>query len=502
MLAVDGHGFPPCLAAESLHGGDRMTLDVPTLAVVAGTVSVMQSVAFVVVWSLNRQIPGIGRWTMCSMLSAAILLLVSSRLWLDLPLLTQLLPTLLNWTAAAFFYAGAAAFQGRRASLKWPLLACIPLLIGYVWFGLIDPDLRLRPLFYTPGVVIFLGLGARELFTERRPGLRFATAMSGYATALYCLSLVYRALTLSVFGAPAALLANVPSQTILFVSSLLWVLGWTFTAMLLVNQRQSFEKQQAHRAQMAAAEELTRTEIALAMTERELVAERAQRQQQSLLRDLHDGVGGVTANLVLLASLGRGEENSPERKELLRHIEQLAIEGNREVRLLMDVLQKGSVEWSPFLQELREHAKKLTAAQRIALDWQVVGKLPPEPLADVAAQLSLMRALKEAIHNLTRHSQARHARIRVSFRPRWVAVRIEDDGIGIHPAAPAQGGGRGMANMRRRSEELGGRLTVRSGPGCRLRFTIPLPIRFASIAKKPPICELASSATTSGSWAI
>ena len=494
--------FPPCLAAGSLHGRGRMTLDVPTLAVVAGAVSLMQSTAFVVVWSLNRQTPGIGRWTICSMLSAVILLLVSSRLWLNLPLLTQLLPTLLNWTAAAFFYTGAAAFQGRRAALKWPLLGCIPLLIGYVWFALIHPDLRLRPLFYTPGVVIFLGLGARELFAERRPGLRFATAISGYATVLYCASLIYRALILSVLGAPAELLANVPSQIILFVSSLLWVLGWTFTTMLLVNQRQSFENQLVHRAQMAAAEELTRAEIALAMTERELAAERAQRQQQSLLRDLHDGVGGVTANLVLLASLGRGDETSPERQELLRHIEQLAIEGNREVRLLMDVLQKGAVEWPQFLQELREHAKNLTASQRIALDWQVVGKLPNEPLADVAAQLSLMRCCKEAIHNLTRHSQARHAQIRVSFRPHWLSVRIKDDGIGTDAAAKTPGGGRGMANMRRRSEELGGRFTVLSGRSCRLRITIPLPVRFTAIAKKPPICELAHSGPTDGSWAI
>lgn len=479
-----------------------MVLDVPTLAVVTGAVSLMQSVAFVVVWSLNRKIPGIRCWTMCSIFTAVALLLMSSRQFVDLPLLTKLLPTLLNWAGTAFFYAGAAAFHGRRPALKWPLLGCIPLLIGYIWFALIEPNLRLRPLFYAPTLVIFLGLGARELFAERRPGLRFATAISGCTIVLYCLILVYRALILSIYGAPAELLANVPAQTVIFGSTLLCVLGWTFATMLLVNQRQSFANQQAHRAQMAAAEELTRTEVALAMTERELAAERAERQQQSLLRDLHDGVGGVTANLVLLASLGRGEETSPERQELLRHIEQLAIEGNREVRLLMDVLQKGSVEWPQFLQELREHAKNLTASQRIALDWQVVGKLPNEPLADVAAQLSLMRCCKEAIHNLARHSQARHAKIRVSFRPRWVSVRIEDDGIGTEAARKTPGGGRGMANMRRRSEDLGGRFAVLPDRSCRLRITIPLPVRFAAIAKKTPICELASSAPTDGHWAI
>ena len=120
----------------------------------------------------------------------------------------------------------------------------------------------------------------------------------------------------------------------------------------------------------------------------------------------------------------------------------------------------------------------------------------------MAAQLSLMRCCKEAIHNLARHSQARHAQIRVCFRPRWVSLRIDDDGIGTEATAKTPGGGRGMANMRRRSEELGGRLTVLSGPGCRLRITIPLPVRFTAIAKKPPICELAHSAPTGGPWAV
>jgi signal transduction histidine kinase len=462
------------------------------MALMAACVSLMQVVAFAFVWALNRNIPGLGSWAVCSAFSVGALVLMLLRQVVDAPLVTRVLPTLLAWAGAVFFLRGAAAIRGSRIDLTWPLLACLPCLAGYVWFGWGTREIWLRPLFYSAPMVLFLGLGARELLLERRGGLRFSARLVAYASLVYIFSFILRGLLIATQRTDPEPFLGGPAQILAFASTLFWLLAWAFGTLLLVNQWRNQEKLQIQEAQVKAAEELVRTARELAVTERELEAERAQRQRALLQRDLHDGLGGVTANLVLLASMGRGRETSSERQELMRHIEHLAIECNREVRLLMDVLQKGSMDWHRFLQEFREYAKHLAAGHRFALQWGVAGRLPAQPLADVAAQISLMRCLKEAVNNLARHADARQAVIAIRFFRRSLGVTVRDDGIGLRQPEGTGSDGHGLRNMRRRCQELNGRVSIRSAKGTTIRFVIPLPVRLDPVAKKPPFPELAA----------
>lgn len=468
-------------------------MDIPTLALISGGIAILQAVAFCFAWALNRNAPGLGRWALTSLLCGSSLLLVLCRQLFDSPLLTQWLPTLLAWVGTAVLYQGAAEFQGRRAVLKWPILCCVPALAGYLWFGWAAPQTWLRPVFYSTPMVIFLGLTAREWFREQREGLRLAAYCSGGAAALYAFSYVFRAWLIVIHEANPEPFAGGAAQVLVFISTLLWLLCWTYTALLLLNQWHILEKMQFHEAQLMAQKSLIHTERQLAIRERELLSERALRQRNFLLRDLHDGIGGMTANLVLLVSMGRGEEEDSERHELMRHIEHLVVDCNREVRSLMDVLEKGPVDWGQFLQELRHHAEHLTAGHGLQLDWQVSGQRPTHSLSDAAARLSLLRCLKEAVSNLARHAHADNATIRVRFFKLCFGITVRDDGIGLQNDKVADSGGRGLSNMRRRCEELRGRVTIHSHSGTTLRFIIPLPVSLHPIAKKPPFYDLANA---------
>jgi signal transduction histidine kinase len=470
-----------------------MRADIPTLALISGCIAILQALAFCVAWSLNRSTPGLGRWTLASLLCGSSLLLVLCRQGVDSPLLTHWLPTLLAWAGTALLYAGAAEFRGRRARLKWPLLCCVPALAGYLWFGWASPHTWLRPAFYSTPTVLFLGLTAREWFGEPRAGLRVISCCSGVAAVIYALSYVSRAWLIAVHQVDPEPLQGAGAPVLVIVATLLWLFCWTYTALLLINQWHHLEKTRFHEAQLIAQKELVDAEMQLALRERELVNERALRQQDLLLRDLHDGIGGMTANLVLLVSMGRREEEAAERHELMRHIEHLVVDCNREVRSLMDVLEQGPVDWCQFLQELRGHAEHLTAGHGFQLDWQVSGKLPTSPLGDAAARLSLLRCLKEAISNLARHAQARHARIRVRFFRKGFGVTVRDDGIGLQNGRIANSGGRGLPNMLRRCEELRGRVKIHGSAGTTLRFIIPLPVSHHAIAQKPPFGDLANA---------
>ena len=437
----------------------------------------MLVIPFAMVWFQNRNIPGLGCWVLCSALSMGSLVLIFLRQFTDATLITQLLPTLLAWSGVVFFYAGAAAFQGRKISLKWPLLGCLSCLAGYVWFGWLADERWLRPLFYTPPMALFLGLGAAEFFREQRSGMRFAARFIAYVSLSYAFALIFRACSLSFSQSnPEPLLSN-PLQILAFSVTLIWLLCWTFATLLLANQWQSLERIDYQDAKIKASEELAWTEKALALTERELAAERLQRQQALMVRDLHDGLGGLTANLVLLASMGRREEISAERHELMHHFEQLALECNREVRMLMDTLHRGSIDWVQFLGELRNYVIHLAAGHKITIDWLIAGNVASELLTDVAAQISLMRCLKEAVNNLARHSGADAVIIRVRFFKRYFSVTIADNGVGLRERGEQNLRGNGLHNMRHRCEELGGRMSFHgSSEGTTLRFVIPLPV--------------------------
>lgn len=470
-----------------------MKADIPTLALVSGCIAILQALAFCCAWALNRSTPGLGRWTLASLLCGISLLLVLCRQSFDSPLLTHWLPTLLAWAGTALLYVGAAEFRGRRALLKWPLLCCVPALAGYLWFGWASPLTWLRPAFYSTPTVLFLGLTAREWLGERRAGLRLISCCSGVAAVIYALSYVSRAWLIAIHQTNPDPLQGGGAQVLVIVTTLLWLFCWTYAALLLLNQSHHLEKLQFHEAQLTAQKNLVDAERQLALRERELLNERTLRQRDLLLRDLHDGLGGMTANLVLLVSMGRSEEEAAKRYELMRHIEHLVVDCNREVRSLMDVLEKGPVDWCQFLHELREHAEHLTAGHGFNLDWQVRGKLPESPLSDAAARLSLLRCLKEGVNNLARHAQARHARIRVRFFNHCFGVTVSDDGIGLENGKTANSGGRGLPNMLRRCEELRGRVKIHGTTGTTLRFIIPLPLSHHAIAQKPPFRDLANA---------
>ena len=60
-----------------------------------------------------------------------------------------------------------------------------------------------------------------------------------------------------------------------------------------------------------------------------------------------------------------------------------------------------------------------------------------------------------------------------------VLVMLSDDGTGFEPASASgsPGEGRGLANMRRRAEQMDGSLRIESAPGAGTRLIVSAPVR-------------------------
>jgi signal transduction histidine kinase len=73
---------------------------------------------------------------------------------------------------------------------------------------------------------------------------------------------------------------------------------------------------------------------------------------------------------------------------------------------------------------------------------------------DGNAAIHVYRVVQEALNNLTRHSGASEAWVRLRFLPQALEVEVEDHGKGFETQAANQG--IGLVAMRERAELLGG----------------------------------------------
>ena len=196
-------------------------------------------------------------------------------------------------------------------------------------------------------------------------------------------------------------------------------------------------------------------------------------ERQRLLRDMHDGVGGVLTHLLL--DVRENRLTAPEIELGL----QSAVD---DLRNMASAIDTGNEPIDEALAMFRERMSGRLARSGIALDYRCT--LPiPAPSLDVRRLLSLYRLLQEGIANAVRHASA--TRIELAVAPSdngAVLITLSDDGTGFEPdgASGAAGEGRGLANMRRRAVQMNGRLDIESAAGRGTHLILAIPTAVAA----------------------
>jgi signal transduction histidine kinase len=95
---------------------------------------------------------------------------------------------------------------------------------------------------------------------------------------------------------------------------------------------------------------------------------------------------------------------------------------------------------------------------------------------DADSEVCLYRITQEALHNVVKHSHARHARVAITFGADEIVLRVVDDGVGFDPQAVREKVTLGLVSMRERARLLRGTLIVSSKPGEGTAIEVRLPI--------------------------
>jgi signal transduction histidine kinase len=220
----------------------------------------------------------------------------------------------------------------------------------------------------------------------------------------------------------------------------------------------------------AADRDVLRTRVA--DLEREQGRTRAEAERRRIAMELHDGVGATLTAARLMAQAVRRDGTESERAEKLDALEQTLSEGLSDLRLAVWSLDQTAVAWPEMCARVRRHCADVCAAAQLdftmTTSGDLVGATPP------ALRLVVFRLAQEALTNTLRHANAKSISLRILVSDETLTFAYRDDGRGL-PREPHVDG-RGLANMRRRVEEIGGSLDVESSLGCGTSLTARLPI--------------------------
>lgn len=205
-------------------------------------------------------------------------------------------------------------------------------------------------------------------------------------------------------------------------------------------------------------------------TIRDLEEKRHILEREKIVRDLHDVLGGITTNIRLLAEMAKVTSSAEEVRHKLCTISDLSREGLAEIKGFMQSLDDRDLTWPALAAELRMCGRSLVEPHGFSFSMSAAidgaGGRPASLL-----WLNLQRIYKEALTNVVKHSCGRNVSVALDAGPSHVSLSVRDDGNGIRQDAS---GGRGLQNMRRRAEEIGGSLDCFAENGTVIRVECPV----------------------------
>ena len=205
------------------------------------------------------------------------------------------------------------------------------------------------------------------------------------------------------------------------------------------------------------------------------------REREAVLRDVHDGIGGLASNLHMTASLALHAPDPEVQKAQIQRLGALAQEAVGEVHGLMDFLAADTPNCDAMADEFLRYGRVVLGPHGIRLHVSVSGAAP-EVLATPRLFPQVFRIFKEALANVVKHSHARAVTVHLEARRQGLSMVIEDDGVGMGAASSS---GRGLSSMRRRAAGLGGILRIESPGGLRLSVEVPWTVQPASGLQSP-----------------
>ena len=184
------------------------------------------------------------------------------------------------------------------------------------------------------------------------------------------------------------------------------------------------------------------------------------RERNRIAREIHDNVGHMLSRSILMLGALKTVNRQDNLSEPLANLENTLTQAMDSVRVSVHDLHDDSIN----LQEVMENLVGEFHGCPITLTYDMGHHVPRE------IKYSFITIVKEALVNISKHSNATKVKITLREHPGLWQLSIEDNGS-------VQGGiassGMGLENMRERIGALNGRIDIRKDSGFHIFATVP-----------------------------
>jgi two-component system NarL family sensor kinase len=208
-------------------------------------------------------------------------------------------------------------------------------------------------------------------------------------------------------------------------------------------------------------------------------------ERRRVARDLHDTVGQTLAALKMtLSNLEHAAARSPQTANFFTELNGLADHALQEIRTTSYLLHPPLLDEAGFAAAASWYVDGFNKRSPIQVSLQ----LPAGTRLPALIEIVLFRILQESLTNITKHAGSATVDVLLQLDESVISLSVRDYGKGISPERLAKMNGSGsdagvgIAGMRERLNELGGRLEIESdATGTLLKAFIPAPKPVESI---------------------
>jgi signal transduction histidine kinase len=223
----------------------------------------------------------------------------------------------------------------------------------------------------------------------------------------------------------------------------------------------------------ALADEHKQAEIELGRLGGRLI--KAQEEERTrIARELHDDLSQSMARLLMrLNRCQQGmAEASPRYQEEFEAVTEMASEVSASLRDLSHFLHPATLATLGLVSAIAGFCREFSERHHLAVKF-VHGEIPEDTPEDV--NLCLFRVVQESLRNVSKHSGALEAHVRLSEQDKHIFLLVEDAGRGFDVKSNRARTALGLISMRERVRLVGGEISVESEPssGTRIRVQIP-----------------------------
>ena len=231
----------------------------------------------------------------------------------------------------------------------------------------------------------------------------------------------------------------------------------------------------------AARDGLEREEAARREMSEERARQAAAAERARIARELHDVVAHNVSVMVVQAGAARRvlSKDPAEARKSIRSIESTGRQALSEMRRLLGVVRKPgrTIELAPQpgLEQIKSLVEKVReAGVQVSLEVEGTARALSPGL-----ELSAYRIVQEALTNVVKHAQARHAAVRLVYGRDTLRIAVIDDGRGHVRFEGEPDAGFGLLGLRERVAVFGGEFesgNLSPGqPGYQVVATLPIP---------------------------